>query len=270
MRKLIPFLILLLVTPLFAGNTAEERATMIESLNYRLDIDYRFDQLDPEENYGNWHGTTATLYARQSVEFVPFITAGLSGRDISGDDSFLGIGAYAVLTEDISTYTAFTKGSESDFVPDYRIDHFFNFIDGPRTIIAGAGYMKSYRGHEDYIISLGARYWQGPLILEYLHSINYSSPGGHESHSNLFTAGYGAEGTSWIFLTFKLGDEAYTATYVDPWENINHDVVEISASFSRWFGPTWGLKLNTGYLDLTPHDDGYSKITAGFGLFKEF
>jgi YaiO family outer membrane protein len=270
LRKLIPFLILLLVAPLYAGNNAQERALIIDTLDYRVDVDHRFDKLDPDATYGNWHGTTATLYARQSAKFVPFITAGFSDRDISGTDNYYGAGAYTLLTEGVMSYTAFTKGSESDFVPDIRVDQFIHLIDGPLTIIAGGGYVKSYRGHEDCMISFGPRYWKEKLILEFSHTINYSSPGGHRSESDLVTFGYGSEGTSWIFLTYKTGNEKYTATYVDPHEDVYHDVTEINANFSRWLAPTWGLKLTASYLNLSPQDDGYKKHSAGIGFFKEF
>jgi YaiO family outer membrane protein len=251
-----------------AADTAEERARIRSHLGYRLDADLLYEHLTPNADYGDWHGLWLTFYVKTLPRITPFAWAGLYEREnwIGAG----GVGAYVDWLPRLYTYTATSFGGVSAYHTRWRVDHFFNLKAGLVTWGLGGGYMQDHQDHTDWFLALGPRYWNGPLILEYRLTRYASDPGNHVNWQHLFSAGYGAEGRRWLFLTLTVGGEKYLATWVDPHQVIDRDAWEIGAVWQQWLTARAGYKLRAGYLDLGEPGDGYRKYSLGVGGFWEF
>ncbi len=259
---------LLPATPSSAADTAADWLQSRGEPGYRLDLDLTADMLSPGDLYGNWHTATATLYVRTLPRITPFIQTGLFERENS--DVGLTLGTYADLTSRLYSYSAFTTGGKSHYLQRHRWDHAFHYNTGPLIAVLAGGWLEDYDGHEDWYIAGGPRVWRGSLIAEYRLTRTQSDPGARVGWKHLFSCGWGAEGRSWLFVNLTLGQERYTATWVTPYEPVDHDFVEIAANYQRWLRPRLGIKLQAGYLDLGEGLDGYEKVSLGVGAFFEF
>jgi len=259
---------LILAMPVGAADTPADWLQSRGDPDYRLDLDLNADLLSPGDVYGNWHTAIATLYVRTLPRITPFIQTGLFEREDS--DAGLTLGAYADWTSRLYSYTAYTAGGESRYLPRGRWDHAFYFNTGPFIAVLAGGWLEDYAEHEDWYIAAGPRLWRGKLIAEYRLTRTFSDPGARVGWKHLLSCGWGTEGRSWLFVNLTLGQERYTATWVTPFEPVDHDFVEIGTSYQRWLRPRLGMKLNVGYLDLGEGLDGYEKVSLGMGAFLEF
>jgi YaiO family outer membrane protein len=253
-----------------SANTAEERARLLAQLRYRLDGDLIYEHLAPEDGYGQWLTAVSTLYMRLQPDLTPFVQVAGSSREKGGPDGVVVAGAYAGWGAHLSTYTAVAAGSRSDWLPARRLDHDFVYHLGPWSWVLGGGLLASHRGHDDWWLATGPRFWLGRLVGEYRLTRQQSDPGDLVAWNHLLSFGRGAEGDSWLFLTLTAGQERYTATTVVPPQAVDHDTWSLSLSYARWVGPTWGWKANAGYADVDAGRGGYRKYTIGGGMFMEF
>ncbi len=267
-RLITALLLLALAAPLFAADTPEEWTRLRDGLRYRLDVDVLHDRLSPSEIYGDWTTVTATLYVKHLPRFTPFISTNVLERE--DWESGFGFGTYADWGPRLYTYTAFSRGGESHYLPRWRLDHTFNLNTGPFILVVGGGMTESWKGNEDRSLTFGPRVWRGPIIAEYRATVTHSDPGARIGWKHTLTFGWGEEGRVWLFLNATKGAEHYTATWVDPYQNVDHDFHEFTVSWQRWMAPRMGLKLQGGWLDLGEGLDGYEKVGVGFGWFWEF
>lgn len=268
MRTTVLILVLAAALPAAAADTTADWLQSRGAPDYRLDVDLAADRLSPNDVYGNWHTATATLYVRTLPRITPFIQAGLFEREDA--DAGLTLGAYADWTARLYSYTAFTTGGDSRYLPRSRWDHAFYLNTGPLIAVLAGGWLKDYVDHRDWYVAAGPRLWRGKLIAEYRLTRTVSDPGARVGWKHLLSAGWGLEGRSWLFVTLTAGQERYTATWVAPTQPIDHDFVEVGVSYQRWLRPRLGLKLNAGWLDLGKELDGYEKLSLGVGAFVEF
>jgi YaiO family outer membrane protein len=261
-------LLLLHVHAALAAEGAEAWTRLRGAPGYRLDVDVLHDRLDPADLYGDWTTATATLYVRTLPRLTPFVQAGLFERE--DVDAGLTLGAYADWRPGLYSYTAFTTGGASRYLPRHRWDHAFYLDAGPAWLVLGGGWLEDYAAHEDWYLSCGPRIWRGAWIAEYRITRTESDPGAAVSWKHLVSLGWGTEGRSWLFLYLTAGTERYTATWVVPYQGVAHDFRELSASWQKWLRPRLGVKLQAGWLDLGTGLDGYRKLSAGVGAFVEF
>ncbi len=271
--QLIPALLLAVIcfgaTAALAADSLEEWARVRASLRYRLDVDFLYDHLSPNADYGDWHTATATLYVKVLPRITPFIQTGLFEREDS--DGGLTVGAYTDWVPGLLyTYTAYTTSGSSEYLFNHRFDHHFYLNTGPLTMVVGGGYAEDHRDHQDWYWTVGPRVWRGRFIGEYRVTRYQSDPGAENSWSHLVSLGLGAEGRSWLFLTASVGEEAYVSTVVAPPQRVHHDYYELGLSYQRWLTPRMGLKGQVGWLDLGDDGDGYEKLGLGAGFFLEF
>ena len=254
--------------PAMAADTPEERARIRSTLGYRLDADLQYDHLTPNADYGDWHSLWLTLYVKTLPRVTPFAWAGLYEReDWIGAG---GLGAYMDWLPRLYTYTALSFGGASAYHPQYRLDHFFNLKSGLVTWALGGGYIENHRDYTDWFLAAGPRYWNGPLILEYRLTRYASDPGNHINWQHLWSLGFGVEGRQWLFVNLTRGGEKYLATWVDPYQIVDHDAWEIGLVWQKWLTARAGYKLRAGFLDLGEPGDGYRKYSLGVGGFWEF
>lgn len=252
-----------------AADSLEEWARVRASLRYRLDVDYLYDHLSPNDQYGDWHTATATFYVKALPRITPFVQTGLFEREDA--DAGLTVGAYTDWAPGLLyTYTAYTTGGSSEYLFEHRIDHHFYLNAGPATLVVGGGYAEDHRDHQDWYWTFGPRIWRGSFIGEYRVTRYQSDPGARNAWNHLLSLGLGQEGRSWLFLTATVGEEAYVSTLVVPAQEVHHDFYELGLSYQKWLTPRLGLKGQVRWLDLGEEGDGYEKLGLGAGFFLEF
>jgi YaiO family outer membrane protein len=180
------------------------------------------------------------------------------------------IGAYKDWNSYLYTFSSVTKGSNTPYLPEFRVDHDFNLKLGAKKkliLTIGANYVEYFSEHNDLIVSGGTTYYLGKWIFQYRYFHNQSDPGSVNSHSQLISMGYGEEGCQWTWLSYSFGNQAYLASYLVLPEEINRDSFEFTLKHRRWLGKNYGVFANSSYFEL---DEGYDKIGFGLGFFYEF
>ncbi len=249
-------------------DTPEEWAKLREGIGYRLDVDLLHDRLSPGDVYGDWTTATATLYVRTLPRITPFVQVGLFEREET--DAGLAVGAYMDWSSRLYSYSAFTTGGRSHYLHRARWDHTFYLDTGLAVAVLGGGYMEDHDGHRDRYLSFGPRWWRGRWIAEYRATWTESDPGSRVAWKHLLSVGTGEEGRSWLFVNLTVGREHYTATWVTPFQEVEHDFWDLNVSYQRWLRPRMGVKALLGYVDLGTGIDGYEKTSLGLGAFWEF
>lgn len=242
----------------------------VYAFDFRLEAGGNYEYLRPNATYGSWKSGFLRLYHRPFSHFTYFLEGGVFSRKHEGD-ALLGVfGAYKDWSEWLYTYSSLSFGSNSSYLPKYRLDHEFNFKVGPKKNIVpslGFTYIKYHDIHKDYIVYPGITYYGRGFVITYKHFINRSDPGSVSSSSELLSLGIGQEGKSWTYLDISYGKQAYLATYLASPQEVRQKAFYISLSHRHWIKKDLGLFGSLNYLKLK---DGYEKYGFQGGIFKEF
>ena len=256
------FLILLFLMPV--SIRAQEQGK-----KHRLDASFSYEYLSPNEVYGSWKTLSLGFYNKFSNDFTGFAQMGAFSRK-EGDAFLSSFGAYKDWTDRLYTYSALTFGTNSEYLPNLRVDHDFNFKFGKEKNIVwlvGASYIKYFDVHKDLILSTGLNYYHGSWILGYRIFRNESDPNSVVSYSHLVSAGYGKEKWQWTYLDISLGKQAYLASYLINPTEVRQDSFFVSLKHRRWLGADYGILGDINFFKLK---DGYEKYGLSMGFFKEF
>ncbi|MFN4220053.1 MAG: YaiO family outer membrane beta-barrel protein [bacterium] len=246
---------------------------MISSLasNHQKRIEYSFSYeiLNPKEPYGNWKSSDISFFHKINDKFTYFV--GISGfyRN-QGNSILLRNGIYKDWSDNLYTFTYFSYGSKSDYLPKFVFHNDFNFKTGKNknlVLSVGVSFIKYYTINQDFIISSGLTYYQKGWNLTYKHFINKSDPGNIKSSSNLISFGIGEEKKSWIYVDFSYGKQAYLATYLANPLEVRQNSFYTSIKYRKWITLNSGYFTDLNYLDL---QDSYKKYGFTIGFFKEF
>jgi YaiO family outer membrane protein len=249
--------------------TSSTKATPPGSKPHRLEMSYTFENLHPNDDYGDWHSGQISFYSRVASDFTYFLQAVGHHRD-EGSGATGTVGAYKDWLSWLYTYTAATMGTDTDYLPELRLDHDFNFKTGPGqclVLTAGVTYVDYYDDHRDWILSGGPTFYLNRWVLQYRFFYNQSDPGSVDSTSHLVSVGYGEEGRQWSYLNVSFGNQAYQATYLETPEEFNEDSLMVMLLHRHWLGEDYGIFGDVSYYHL---DDSYEKYGASLGVFYEF
>lgn len=251
---------LLLLTPL---NSSAQRKNRIEG-------ELTFEHFTPTAEYDS----RATAFVRLHKFPKPLwnYSVGLGYFNWENNNDLL---ATSTVTKDWSrrfyTQSALSLGTNSDYLPQLRIDNEFNFKLGSRlafVLTTGITYINYHTKNEDLILSVGGTYYFPRLNLSYRYFSNRSDPGSITSNAHLISAGYGREQSRWTYLTVSFGDQAYLAQYVgQPEQTTRQDIFRIAVNHRHWLNKKSGIYTDLNYLDL---DTGYEIYGLMFGYFYEF
>lgn len=236
----------------------------------RIEVNLTYEQLSPKTVYGTWKNFDLMFYSKTLNQFTPFV--GFSGfsRSKSGKAALETAGTYIDLSDCMYTYSQITAGSNSDYLPRFRLDHEFNIKLGKEKNIVftiGASYIKYWDVHRDTVFHIGPTIYKGNLVFTYFFFRNISNPGGVTSNSHLVSLGYGEEGKSWIYLDISFGKQAYLATNLTNPEKVINNSYDINLTYRKWLGKDFGIILGLGYFRLIKD---YKKFRISSGFFKEF
>jgi len=238
--------------------------------DFRLEMGGNYEYLSPNATYGSWKSGFLRLYHRPVQGFTYFLEGGAFSRKHEGDAVLGVLGAYKDWSPWLYTYTSFSTGSNSTYLPKYRLDQEFNFKLGEKKNIVpsiGFTYIKYHDIHKNYIVYPGISYYGEGFVITYKHFINRSDPGSVNSSSDLVSIGIGQEGKSWTYLDISYGKQAYLATYLANPQEVRQKALYISLSHRHWIKKDLGLFGGLSYLKLK---DGYEKYGFQAGIFKEF
>ncbi len=236
----------------------------------RLDVKYNYERLDPYSTYGEWNSIDLMLYGNGGRYWTPFIGGSIMDRKVEGSATLGVIGSYKDWTQWLYTYSALSFGTNSEYLPKYRLDHEFNFKLGAEKqyVVSVSGtYMKYWNVHKDIVLSLGGSIYRGKFVGIFRYFHNISKPGNIHSTSYLISLEYGAEKDHWTYINFSWGKQAYLATYLSNPEEIRQNATIIGIGHRHWLNNNFGLIGELEYMRL---EDSYNKYKISGGFFVDF
>jgi YaiO family outer membrane protein len=260
---------LVIVVPLFLFLLIAPLNSYAQQYQNRIEGELTYEHFKPSSTYDS----RFSAFGRFSKFPTPLwnYSIGLGYFNWVNNNDLL---ATANLTKDWSrrfyTISAFSLGTNSDYLPQLRLDNEFNFKLGSRlafVFTTGISYIKYHTKNEDLILSLGGTYYFSRLNLSYRYFSNRSNPGSVTSDGHLISAGYGREQNRWTYLTVSFGSQAYLAQYLPNPEESRNDVIRFALNHRHWLNKKSGLYADLSYLDL---DSGYEIYGIMLGYFYEF
>ncbi|WP_373028966.1 YaiO family outer membrane beta-barrel protein [Sulfurovum sp.] len=235
----------------------------------RIDVSFTYEYLDPSSDYGSWKNFNLSYYQKYSKELTLVYQAGLFNRD-EGSATLFALGAYKDWTPSFYTFSQLTVGTDSEYLPKYRLDHDFNFKFGEQKAwvgVLGLTYIDYHDIHEDYIGSIGLTYYAPKYNISYRFFANKSDPGSVNSTTHLLSLGYGAEKDYWTYFDISYGNQSYQSILDSGFSNFNEDALNIQLKHRHWLSKNTGIFGSIGSFHL---DNGYDKYLFQIGYFKEF
>jgi len=249
-------------------SAAEREAAFSKAGAVRLDTSFSYEYLSPNGAYGSWKAFNAALYF-PLPGFSAFAQASSHSRR-EGKGVVVSAGGYKDWTSGFYTYTSLSGGSHSPYLPKFRVDQDFNFKVLPArnlVLTAGVSHIRYHDIHKDLVLSAGPALYLGRLILSAKLMRNISDPGSVRSSTFIQSAGWGAEGSQWTFLTASQGRQAYLATYLADPQEVRQDAVSFTLNHRRWLRKDFGLTGDVSWFELK---DGYKKYGGSLGCFYNF
>jgi len=255
---------------------AEELSTQkdIEEINFgfpndRLEVDISYDYLDPYSIYEDWTALNFRYYDKISNDLT-LLYQGSAITRVEGNGFLGAVGAYKGWMERFYTYTQISAGTDSIYLPSFRIDHEFNYLFGEKKNIVGLvglAYINQHDEHEDFIGSLGVTYYSADYNIGYRIFFNRSDPGSINSTSHIISLGVGHEKDQWVYVDVAFGNPSYLSTITPDYQQIEQNTVAVYLKYRKWLDEDSGFYAETGYFNL---ENEYDKYNFRIGYFQEF
>ena len=236
----------------------------------RFEVQYNYERLDPYSDYGEWNSIDMMLYGKEGEDWTPFVGGSIIDRKIEGSAALGVLGTYKDWTDWLYTYSSISFGTNSEYLPKYRLDHEFNFKLGPEQqyVLTAAGtYIKYWDVHKDIVLSLGGSIYYGKFIGTFRYFHNISKPGSVRSTSYLISLEYGAEKDQWTYLNLSWGKQAYMATNLSNPEEVRENSTIVGIGHRHWLSNTFGVIGELEYMRL---ENSYNKYRISGGVFIDF
>ncbi len=229
-----------------------------------------YDKLNPYKTYGEYKTITYNYFNKINDTTTYFVSSSLFSRTIDKEGALINIGAYKDWNKNLYTYSSISFGTNSNYLPRYRLDHEFYFKtlkDKNLVLSLGSSYIKYFNVHSDLILSVGFTYYRDGYNFTYKYLINNNNPGSFISYTNIYSLGIGYEKKYWLYLNYNVGDQSYLATYlINPIE-VNNKSYYYSINYRKWTKDNSGFIIEYNYLNLK---DSYTKNGFVLGIFKEY
>ncbi len=155
-----------------------------------------YDKLNPIKTYGEYKTITYNYFNKINNTTTYFISSSLFRRTIEKNGALFNIGAYKDWNKNLYTYSSISFGTNSTYLPKYRLDHEFYFktLRNKNLVLSlGSSYIKYFNIHSDLILSLGFTYYGDGYNFTYKYLINNNNPGSIISYTNIYSLGIGYE-----------------------------------------------------------------------------
>ena len=236
----------------------------------RNEYTFSYEYLNPEKDYGYYKTFTFRHFNKINNTTTIFVENYYFSRKIEGEGYLVNFGAYKDWSENLYTYTSISKGTRSNYLPDFRIDNefFFKTLRQKNLVFSlSTAYMRYYSNSRDFIVGLGFIYYAPKWNFTYKHLVNNSNPGSVVSHTDLFSLGIGEEKKSYLYLTYTSGNQAYLATYLPTPTLVNNNSYSYIINYRKWFDNNNGIILEYSYLKLK---GTFKKNGFTIGFFNEY
>lgn len=261
----------------------QELAAIRQHLRYRAYGHLSFDYLEPREDYGSWSGGTLGLAARindyvsvfgEGTGFVR--TGGVADGDQPVEPRGEGVLATLGMTLTPSEYlwanTALSFGSNSLFLPKFRVDQDLTFgIPLADTvtlgITPGVFYAQYFTDNETFGYFIGPGLYFYSWQLGYSFVVSESWPGDHVGYTHTGFVGFSRDGWFNSFVTFSFGDVNYLDNRATVPAEVDDTYWQVGWNHQHWLGVNWGL---SGGLRYGEYVNEYRVYGGQFGLFYEF
>ncbi len=235
----------------------------------QLNIDVSYDYLDPNSAYGDWKALNFSYYDKISNDLTMLYQGSVITR-IEGDAVLGAVGIYKGWGERFYTFTQFSAGTNSEYLPAFRLDQEFNYKFGEKKNIVGLlgfTYLKQYDQHEEFMGSLGITYYSEGYTIGYRAFLHKSNPGSVYSTSHIVSLEVGHEKDQWVSVDFSYGNPAYLLITVPSNNEVKENTLGISLKYKKWLNTNSGFYTQTGFFNL---ESEYEKYNFGIGYFREF
>lgn len=237
----------------------------------RWEISTSFEKLSPNDTTGNWKNVSLSYYRRGDHDLTWFVSADRFIRR-EGDGTLGAAGAYMDWTDNFYTFTSFSGGSNTAYLPKMRVDHDLNFKFGKENNYiwtVGGTYIKYHNEYRDYIWSTGLTAYIDRTIVSYRFFRNRSNPGAAMSNTHEYSLGIGQDKREITTLTYSTGNQAYMASYLTAPELVDNDASTVSLNHRQWTSRNEGYFVELSKFNLKGAG-GYSSKAIAVGFFKEY
>jgi len=236
-----------------------------------MNVSFTYEDLSPSL-YGSWKSLNMTYYQKYVKGLTFVYQAGLFSRsgDDAGNAALAALGAYKDWTPSFYTFTQLGVGTNTTYLPKYRLDHDFYYKFGEKKQwvgILGVSYIDYFDAHKDTILSAGFMYYGQKYNFTYRHFFNKSDPGNVRSGTDLISLGYGKEKDQWIYLDVSYGNQSYQTLLGSDHSIFSKDALDTKLTYRKWTTKNSGWFGAIGYFNL--HKE-YKKYLFQLGYFKEF
>ncbi|MDP8223305.1 MAG: YaiO family outer membrane beta-barrel protein [Candidatus Lernaella stagnicola] len=257
--------------------TEQEREAIRQHLRYNLYGFGSFDHLTPHTDYGSRAGATIGFSARVNDYLTPFVETTAYVRtggelEPEGEGAAASLGITLTPSDYFSSTTAVTFGSNSDFLPAWRVDQEFGIYlplasEFTLGIHPGAFYARYFTENDIVGVFIGPALYFYRWAVGYTFTVSESYPGELTNYAHIGYVGYTDEGTYTSFLVFTFGDVNYEDQFAATPEQVDEIYWEASWSHKYWIGVNWGLMGSLRYGQLS---EAYEQFGGDLGLFYEF
>lgn len=239
------------------------------SWNTRLDACYAYNPRAPSSEWDPIQEGTIRLFQKVGCT-TTFVTT-LSGfTRQEGNGIFGSVGVWHDWNDYIFTYTALSKGSNSVYLPKFRIDNDINIKFGScRQFVVPLGFMyyDYYQSQSEIVLSTGLNYYIYKLLLSYRLFWHLNNPGSHQAISHKIGIDYTDEGNFNTSFSTMFGREAFDAIYLVDQQFVNRASFGFALAHRQWVGRRWGILAEAGYVWV---ESPYVVYRACLGIFKEW
>jgi YaiO family outer membrane protein len=261
--------------------TYGERQEIRRDLRFRIEGMISYGYLKPRDDFGSWGLGYGGLFADITDTWEVFGTidsVSRTGGDLEeASAGILGsVGTSFSLTDNFSSTTTFSFGSNSVFLPRFRFDQEFGIAipsnssgdDAVTPVITpGVFYAQYFTDSELLGLFIGPTFYFGPAHVGYRLVHTESWPGAYEAYSHVVLGGVAKEGRFETDVAITVGEVVYLNTLATEPEEIDERAFDMMISHRHWIGVNWGLIAEAGYTDLSAN---YILWKFGAGLFYEF
>lgn len=241
---------------------------------HRFEGGLLYEYLIPNTIYRTFGTLYLGYYIKSRKDFNYFFQANGYGR-LQGNALLFTGGFTKDLGTKVYTYSSFSGGSNSAFLPQFRYDQDFNFKLGKNQsfILTGGFTTAKYFDLTNVIIfSGGATYANhDKFLLQYrIFSNRVISPGGVKSYAHLINLGYGKEGDRRTYFTGSFGKLAYLTSYLTSTADFQNNAWYVGVQHRKWFNDHQGGFFSINYLKLNGIPTSYDKYGIFAGIFNDY
>jgi YaiO family outer membrane protein len=215
----------------------------------RIDLQTAYSYRSPVEDYGRIYEGIVT-WTHQHTPNLSWIASLAMYSRLEGEGALLAATDYYNWTERMYTTTAIALGTNSSYLPRFRIDQFFNykFREAKNFILQmGFTYIDFYEQRNTEALMPGFIYYGNKWIAAYNYFAVWNHPGNKTCSSHKGSLIIGEENKSWLTLDAFYGCDAYLLTNEVLPQGVDRTTWGGSVNYRKWTKNHWGFVVEGGF-----------------------